>query len=428
MARVFLYEYTQNIFFTKMISPYQLMLMKFEVVMNSIKNMTQMKAADFDKLKNETELFKFFMKHYRNEQLSEENLYNILIGSIKLAPVQELIIEVERSDSDRGAVSSETEATNAYHDPEPNQVVEANMKDVLSNLSVFPDIFPNEQTGYISGDNDIITDESLALNFTPEIAELILSVFKYYDKDPLAKENFGIFYLQYKKERTNLYNSIKNCYKLFRTYNFTSITFQIIITVTLFMICLEIQPRILSMFMAIFSFAFFPSLVAIVENFIMLIVNHPFDCGDRIYYQNENYIVSNINLFCCVFEKWNGEFVIVDNKAIGKRVIQNVKRSNRMNWSLSVYIHMNTCTKDMTKVIDLFKSFCERYVGKCTVYLDEISGVYLKYTFMIEHTANFQNGYFMWKVHNKYALYIKELLNVHQIKYEMPKMNVNMCK
>lgn len=423
LLRVFLYEYTQNLFFTKMISPYQTLLMKFEVIMHSLNNMTQVSSSHVEIFRNDANLFKFFMKHYKNDVLDETSLYEILSGSIKLDTTQDVIIPVEkRSDSEHSFISSEIESPILHDNAKSEKNLEPGVIDLLGNLSGFHDLFSDAYGGNADFTVETINEDTLQLNFSPEIITIILRLFRYYDKGCLVKGNFSNYYNQYRKERTNLYNSIKNCYKLFRTYNYTSITFQVIVTVAMFMICLEIQPKILSMFMAIFSFAFFPSMVEIVENFVMLIMNHPFDCGDRIYYKNENYIVSNINLFCSVFEKWNGEFIIINNTLIGKEVIQNVKRSNKMNWTLSVYIHQKTTNQEMKKVITLFKSFCEGFIGKCNVFVVEVQGVYSKYNFVVEHGVNFQNGYFMWRVHNKYTLYLKELLNTCNIEHIMPQM------
>lgn len=433
-CRIFIHEYTQYIYFTKMISPYQNLIMKFEVIMQFAKSKRQMKASNIKIFDNETDLFDFFMKNYEKDVLDQKTLFDIFVGKKKLEKTDQCVVPIKENDRDSYVISSDSEANYMYDDDfldnsGVNQREDATMVEVLSDLSAFTDLFPDASNNNQNIVSDELNHNTIKINFPNEtISKIIFNLFKHYDKVAIVERNFGDYYNQYLRERTGLYNSINNCYKLFKIYNYTMISFQIIILATVTMISLSIEQRILSMSLAIFSFALFPSLVNMIENFIMLILNHPFDCGDRIFFKNENYVVKNINLFFTIFEKWNGEFVIIDNTLIGKEVIQNVKRSNQMSWPIVVYVHKDTKNEDIFIVINMFKYFCKQYVGRCITYIEEIEGMYTKYSFIVNHGVNFQNGYFMWRIHNKYMLYLKELLDKHKITYILPRIDVNLKK
>jgi small-conductance mechanosensitive channel len=75
------------------------------------------------------------------------------------------------------------------------------------------------------------------------------------------------------------------------------------------------------------SFLFGSSARSAFEAIIFLLMVHPYDVGDRVVIEGENYLVSKINLLTTVLEKWDGKLIYMPTSRIMLADIYNYRRS-----------------------------------------------------------------------------------------------------
>lgn len=83
----------------------------------------------------------------------------------------------------------------------------------------------------------------------------------------------------------------------------------------------------LSSIMVSLAFLFGSSAKSAFEGVILIFFVHPYDVGDRIIINAENYIVTKINLLSTVVEKWDGQLIYMSNSKIALNSLTNYRRS-----------------------------------------------------------------------------------------------------
>jgi small-conductance mechanosensitive channel len=179
--------------------------------------------------------------------------------------------------------------------------------------------------------------------------------------------------------------------------------------------------------LVVFPFILFllPLTFNIIDSFLFLIFNHSFDINDRINIEDENLIVKSITLTSTIFEKWNNEIVIYSNKHLKKQILKNIKRSKNQYWNLNLLIN----SKDSSKVNELeyhLKEYCKNTTilkGIILSYNEILDSSFIKLNLQIKHAINYQNGYFMWYIQNKFMkrlLYLMKNMNIRYYPQEQP--------
>lgn len=75
------------------------------------------------------------------------------------------------------------------------------------------------------------------------------------------------------------------------------------------------------------TFVFGNSARNMFEGIIFLFVTHPYDVGDRVFIDNNNYIVKELGILYTVLEKWDGQVIYSPNSVLATKDITNVRRS-----------------------------------------------------------------------------------------------------
>ncbi|KAI5170071.1 hypothetical protein PAEPH01_1225 [Pancytospora epiphaga] len=171
-----------------------------------------------------------------------------------------------------------------------------------------------------------------------------------------------------------------------------------------------------------------PLLWGVFDSFIFLIVAHPYDIGDRVFIDGENLIVRDIGLTCTIFEKWNNEYVVIANTYIRKRTIKNIRRSKNQQWLITFYVPSNTPKENLDNLKNNLKAYISENPAfeHLSVTFDELKdSIYYRMTFIIKHSINHQNGFFMWKVQNKFMAKLVSECNSNKIEYYLPEIRLS---
>lgn len=170
-----------------------------------------------------------------------------------------------------------------------------------------------------------------------------------------------------------------------------------------------------------FSWIFQDSIKEIYSCFVFLLVNHPFDCGDRIKIDNEEFLVLRIDLLYTTCTTVNGKIKYLPNAALFLKYIENIRRSDTQSEDISVNVESGTTFVQMLKVRDGMTQFAKRndkdFTGSIYIKNYEPSGNNINIIFTIEHTSNFQDMKPRLMRRDSFVKELESTLDRERIKY-----------
>lgn len=163
----------------------------------------------------------------------------------------------------------------------------------------------------------------------------------------------------------------------------------------------------------------FPCFVNMLDSFIFIIYVHPYDIEDRILVDSDNLIVKSIGLSSTIFEKWNNEVVIYSNRVLKDKVLNNIRRSKNQHKILSILINISDRLKigEVERILKDYSIKNNEFTGFELVMDKIIDSRFIKVDFIIIHSINHQNGYYMWVVQNRFMKKVAEVLKEVRIEY-----------
>lgn len=245
-----------------------------------------------------------------------------------------------------------------------------------------------------------VTESSIS-RFFPKDAATILRLIGGFD-DSLDFQLFHDGIRQFNIERKNFVTFILENREITSKIN---IIFWIIYIFAVFSLFIQLYTT-----NVLLKFIFYPLLLSIfhlsfshIPNFLYLVCLHPFDIGDKIQIEGENFFVKSFRLTFIVLEKGNNDIVIFTLKSITQKAIKNIRRSKNQKLSLSVDINRRYCNK-IKKVEAIMNDFVLDSPGVDSLKIAAgkiLDNHQINLRIDIRHTINHQNGYYMWLVQNK---------------------------
>ncbi|CAO3643705.1 unnamed protein product [Mucor hiemalis] len=174
------------------------------------------------------------------------------------------------------------------------------------------------------------------------------------------------------------------------------------------------------------SFVFGTSAKDAFEAIIFVFVTHPFDSGDRVFIQGENWVVHNVGLLVTTFLKWDGSIVYAKNSVLTTQYIINVRRSGRTGQTVDLQISFSTPSWKIRKITDHMVEWCNRFPKLYTTNSASTNVVsfqnqnMINLSFYFEHTQNWQDAGGRWLRHNNFMMELKEECERLQISYSLP--------
>lgn len=174
-----------------------------------------------------------------------------------------------------------------------------------------------------------------------------------------------------------------------------------------------------------------------INSLIFLFIIHPYDIGDRIFVNLdnciENLVVSELNVFSTVFQRWNGTCVYVPNSLLSTKLITNIRRSGIIADSHKIQINART---DQSKLLSL-KSTIEAFLKKhkedftdyCMVNYESIENSNkLHMKVYMQYKTNSQNYELYLKRKTNFLSFLNRSLQVLEIEYCLPPQRVVLKK
>lgn len=98
------------------------------------------------------------------------------------------------------------------------------------------------------------------------------------------------------------------------------------------------------------SFIFKSAAQNIFDSVIFLFATHPFDSGDRIFLEDEVYVVKQLGLFSTLFTKWDGTETMIANSKLGTLTITNLRRSPPQFENATLQVGWNTTLEQLDEL------------------------------------------------------------------------------
>ncbi|KAI8075448.1 Mechanosensitive ion channel-domain-containing protein [Gilbertella persicaria] len=174
------------------------------------------------------------------------------------------------------------------------------------------------------------------------------------------------------------------------------------------------------------SFVFGTSAKDAFEAIIFVFVTHPFDAGDRVLIQGENWVVQNVGLLVTTFLKWDGSVVYAKNSVLTSQYIINVRRSGRTGETVELQISFSTPSWKIRKITEHMQKWCNEYPKLYTPNSasTNVTGFQnqnkITLSFYFEHTQNWQDPGGRWLRHNNFMWELKEECERLEINYTLP--------
>ncbi|AFM99140.2 hypothetical protein EHEL_100460 [Encephalitozoon hellem ATCC 50504] len=144
-----------------------------------------------------------------------------------------------------------------------------------------------------------------------------------------------------------------------------------------------------------FSWIFSDTIKEIYNCFIFLLVNHPYDCGDRVVIDGEELYVSSVDLLSSTFTGVNGRQVFIPTSTLFRTKIHNIRRSGKQFSEVGILVSKMTSFDTALKLKDgITKAISEStksFSGEIYIREFKAEGDNVKIVFAIQHQTNFQD-------------------------------------
>ncbi|KAI7905740.1 uncharacterized protein BX663DRAFT_500745 [Cokeromyces recurvatus] len=174
------------------------------------------------------------------------------------------------------------------------------------------------------------------------------------------------------------------------------------------------------------SFIFGTSAKDAFESIIFVFVTHPFDSGDRVMIQNENWVVQNVGLLVTTFVKWDGSIVYAKNSTLSTQYIINIRRSGRTGETIDLQVSFSTPSWKIKQLTEHMVQWCNQYPKLYTTNATSTNIVSypnentISLSFYFEHIQNWQDSGGRWLRHNNFMYELKEECERLEINYTAP--------
>ncbi|ADM12367.2 uncharacterized protein Eint_100400 [Encephalitozoon intestinalis ATCC 50506] len=219
------------------------------------------------------------------------------------------------------------------------------------------------------------------------------------DNPPITFEDLKAKAIALYKERTDISRTLQSRDIIINKLDIILVGIAMYFGVILVMILLGINYE--GMLAAIvpsivtFSWIFSDTVKEIYNCFIFLLVNHPYDCGDRVVIDGEELYVSSVDLLSSTFTGVNGRQVLIPTSTLFRAKIHNIRRSGKQFSEVSILVSRKTSFDAALRLKDgIAKTFSEStksFSGEIYIRDFRTEGENVKIIFAIQHQSNFQD-------------------------------------
>ncbi|KAJ3253803.1 hypothetical protein HK103_005290 [Boothiomyces macroporosus] len=287
---------------------------------------------------------------------------------------------------------------------------------------------------------------------SPDTNEISVgSFFAYFDQEEQAKSAFALFdkdgngsinqmelkwaILRIYRERRNLMKSLRDLSSALGTLNDLLYGFSIILSLLLSLPVFGIPITTIVPFSTILvglSFMFGGTAKVTFDSIIFIFAVHPYDVGDRVFIDGNNYVVEEFNILTTTFTI-DGQKIYIPNAVLNGKTIINVRRSTDMSDYITIKVDFNTPESKLkelqAKMIEFTTAQSRNFRPTCSMdFMDMSSSGMITLRFSVDFKGNWQDGARRWGRRTAFLFELKRQLENHGICFEMPVQPVRMIE
>ncbi|GAO48494.1 hypothetical protein G7K_2667-t1 [Saitoella complicata NRRL Y-17804] len=261
-------------------------------------------------------------------------------------------------------------------------------------------------------ENDALHFEDFADVF--EDAEEAERAFAMFDKDmngDLTREEMEQVCVEIGRERKSITSSLKDVDSAVSKLD-NVLTFVVaIITLLVFLGLLNAQFRstISSASTTLLALSWLFSVTAqeVLGSIVFLFVKHPFDVGDRVDIDGDQFIVKEMQLMATVFKRLDGRTIQAPNNLLNTKYIHNIKRSGEMSETVKLQVKFGTTLEEIEalrlRMLDFVRAEKRDYAPTIVIEVQDMPALgNLTLTININHKSNWQNDALRAQRRNKF--------------------------
>ncbi|ADM10972.2 uncharacterized protein Eint_011100 [Encephalitozoon intestinalis ATCC 50506] len=174
---------------------------------------------------------------------------------------------------------------------------------------------------------------------------------------------------------------------------------------------------------------------SVIGSIIFLFFIHPYDIGDRIFVtldgEEENLVVSELNVFSTVFYRWDGVYITILNTVLAQKAIRNLRRSGIMAESHKIQVNSRTNQKKLIRLKELIEDFVKsnpedytEYIMLNHEFISDASKLHMKV--YMQYKSSWQNFELYLRRKTKFLSFLNRALQELEIEYILPPMPISL--
>jgi len=173
------------------------------------------------------------------------------------------------------------------------------------------------------------------------------------------------------------------------------------------------------------SFIFGQSLRSLFESIIFLFVAHPIDAGDRVFIDEQNYLVEKVTLLNTELLRVDGQKVWVPNSVLMTKMIHNIRRSPDQAEAITFYVDFFTPESKIRQLEEKMRKFVadksRDYHSSLDLNVRELENINkLTLTFWLQYKGNWQDGGRRFQRRTQFYYVLKRGITELEIHYNLP--------
>ncbi|KAI8912794.1 Mechanosensitive ion channel-domain-containing protein [Gorgonomyces haynaldii] len=173
------------------------------------------------------------------------------------------------------------------------------------------------------------------------------------------------------------------------------------------------------------SFIFGSAVSNMFNCMIFIFVHHPYDTGDRIWINDVNYVVAQLNLLNTVLIRSDGHRVYMPNNEIASKSIHNIRRSGDMAEPISVEIGFYTPEEKLQQLERNMNAFIDSnprdYLPGMFINVSELDHCNsVKISFWLSYKGNWQDSGYRIKRRSAFVRHLRLQLMQLEIRFYFP--------
>ncbi|KAM0676044.1 hypothetical protein GVAV_000005 [Gurleya vavrai] len=246
------------------------------------------------------------------------------------------------------------------------------------------------------------------------------------ERNPISFETISTRCTELYQERMDIARSLYDRDNILRKLDFILTAIVSFFSLIIFLLLLNVDYKVyvasVGPFLFGFGWIFQDSIKELYRCFIFHLVNHPFDCGDRVCVDKEELVVLRIDLLYTTYVTVNGKIKYIPNASMFLKNVENIRRSDIQAEDVGINIKNKTTFVQMLSVRDKLSEAVKRMHKEFTgnVYIKNYEAVPdgIKIIITIEHTSNFQEVKPKLLRRDIFIKLLEETLNESGIEYD----------